>query len=185
MKRWLLLLLLIIPTSTYAQEYIPWLYSLGENENNDSHKGFSLGVHSAGVAEIDASVRWQEHRLHLGLTVGWSSPYEDRVSELITNDSRVRLDKTGYFLRTGDIGYSRFLTERINIKMDLSIGSKTHFTNYSEEGEDGRVYYSYIHSNRFVIGGGIYFGYCITRLIEVYAGYSSLREAGGGIRFNL
>lgn len=184
MKRLLLLLLLIIPAVTYAQWYplsiIPW----GDGDK-DTPWGFSLGCHSAGVGEIDAHVRWKEHRFHLGLTAGWSGPYQDRVTELITNDSRVRIDKTGYSLRTYDIGYSRFLTERINIKMDLSIGSKTHYTNYSEEGEEGRIHYSYVHSNRFVIGGGIYLGYCITRLIEVYAGYSSLREAGGGIRFNL
>lgn len=184
MKRFLLLLLLINPAFTYAQEFPLWLASLAA-EDHGTPWGVGVGYYSAGVGEFEMSFRFAEHRLHLGMTAGWSGPYEDRVPDLVVNDSRVRVDKTGYFLRTGDIGYSRFLTERISIKMDLSLGSKTHYTNYSEEGEEGRVHYSYIHSNRFVAGGGIYLGYCITRLIEVYAGYSSLREAGGGIRFNL
>jgi len=183
MKRFFVLLLLIIPTFTYAQVNPAWLLPL-DIVSNGSPWGFSVGYHSVAAGEIDVTLRYNEHRFHLGCTLGWSSPYEDRVPNLVT-DSRVRVDKTGYYLGTGDIGYSRFLNKRFNIKIDLSLGAKTHYTNYSEEGSDGRIHYSYIHSKRFVAGGGIYLGYSITKLIEVYGGYSSLREAGGGIRFNL
>lgn len=183
MKRFLLLLLLLNPAITYAQEFPLWLASQLA-QDNDGPWGLGVGYYGTGVAEVDFSIRFEEHRFHLGATAGWSGPYEDRVPNLVINDSRVQVDKTGYFLKTVDIGYSRFLTKRINIKMDLSLGSKMHYTNYSEQGEDERYYYSYIHSNRFVAGGGIYVGYCIISFIEVYAGYSSLREAGGGIRFN-
>jgi hypothetical protein len=184
MKRWSLLLLLIIPAFTHAQQFPKKVIPLEQDKEYDTPWGFGVGYHSAGVGEIELSLIFNEHRFHLGATIGWSGPYEEEVPHLI-NDSRVRVDRTGYFVRTGDIGYSRFITERMNIKVDLSLGSKIHYTNYSEEGPEGRIHYSYIHSSRFVAGGGIYFGYCFNRIIELYAGYSSLREAGGGIRFNL
>ncbi|KAA2243431.1 hypothetical protein F0L74_13110 [Chitinophaga agrisoli] len=162
-----LLLLLFLPVTPAAL-------------NAQNVMGVGLGVHNHETGTLELTFQSDKGRVHLAYTVG---PLRMRgiYREPVLEDGYTETSH-GYLTSTVDIGYSRFFTDRFNIELCLSLGSRTHYSNYVND--YGEKYY-YDYNGRFTAGGGIYLGFFLTKRLELYAGYSSLRDGGGGIRFNL
>ncbi len=164
MKYLLLLLLLATPATLYAQYAI----------------GFGIGAHNRETGTIELTVQAKKGRVHLAYTAG---PLRMRgLYKQPVFDDGYNENSHGNITSTVDIGYSRFFTSRINVEFCLSMGTRTHYSNYvNDYGEN----YYYYYNGHFAAGGGMYLGFFLTKHLELYAGYSTLRDGGGGIRFSL
>ena len=139
--------------------------------------GIGIGVYDRLAASFEIIFQVNDSRVHLGFSSGPPGTEGIHIEDAPGGD----LTDIGHgsVTTTGDIGYSRFLTKRFNMGLTFSIGARNYYTNYiNDVGEKG----FYFYSKRLTAGGGVHAGFFVSKMLELYIGYSSLRQAGGGLR---
>lgn len=119
-------------------------------------------------------------RFHLGYTQQLNGQHGERRNAGTSNFGRTS-QGGAYFFNLVDFGYSRMLNEKWVVHGEFSTGSNNNYTNYSDRRFTSGGYYD-INYKESISGGGIDVGYKFAKMLEVYAGYHTLKKALLGVR---
>lgn len=166
-KNWFLLLsiltLLIFANSAKAQNW-----------------GLGIGYGTSSSIHADFSYLSNQNVFHIGGTYQFSNTKGKLLSEQGPNHGRT-VDGRGQYFWTIDFGYGRYLTEKLSVHGELSVGAVNDFTNYVDNRFSGGGYHM-IDSTEITGGIGANVGYGFSDSVSGFVGYNTLREITFGIR---
>ncbi|MDX1640128.1 MAG: hypothetical protein R3220_00425 [Balneolaceae bacterium] len=169
MKSKLILLLfticIFIAKETSAQS---WRMSIGYGTSSAIHADF---------------FKKDMNSFHIGGSYQFADTRGKLVQERKANYGR-EIDGTGQYFWGVDLGYGRFLTEKISINGEVSVGSQNDFTNYLDGHFNGGGYHL-VNSSEIVAGIGANVGFVASEYFSFFGGYNTLRNATFGIRLSL
>ena len=150
--------------------------------NAQSKYGASVSYSSENTVGFDFFLTKGENRFHLGFGYEFGKQKKKIVSERKSNYGLTKIED-GDYLWLIDLGYSRFITEKLSINPELSFGKLTEFTNYEDNRfNDGG--YSLINNTESKIGFGVNVGYLVTENFEPFIGFGTLKKMNFGLRYS-
>jgi len=178
MKKSILLLLLQIAFS---------LSSFGQSLKTDNKPyfeqriGFGFG-YAPTTNNMNFEIIYGIHtsNFKVGMTFRPGNPRGKAVSEQLPNYG-LTTDGSGNYFFSFDVGYGKIIKNRFLIDGELSFGGTYYFTNYIDRRFTGDGYHI-ITSSDTGIGVGLNAGYLITKNINVFTGFNTIRKFQLGAR---
>lgn len=142
--------------------------------------GIGIGYGTSSSIHVDFSYLSNQNVFHIGGTGQFSNSKGKLLSEQGPNHGRT-VDGRGQYFWTVDFGYGRYLTERLSVHGELSVGAVNDFTNYVDNRFSGGGYHM-VDSTEITGGVGANVGYGFSDSVSGFVGYNTLREITFGIR---
>jgi len=148
--------------------------------------GVSLAYSSAKFFSGNIHFEKDNNRFHFGASYTGDGPKDTVVKERKENYGLTKTGEGSYTWAI-DLGYSRVWFDRLTINPEISLGSKTVFTNYADSRfSDGG--YSLIDDTKATAGIGVNAGYIIgdgATLVEPFFGIHTMKNLNFGVRLLL
>lgn len=122
-----------------------------------------------------------------GFSIGYTRemrfPEGKAVDDQLPNYGRT-VKGAGSYYGAIDLGYHRSINPKLSIAAELSFGSRSYYTDYSDERFSEGGYYL-VNDTKSLAGVGASASYRVSDLIYFSGGYNSLRSITIGIGFIL
>lgn len=141
--------------------------------------GFRIGYAHPYSLTGDINFHANKNVYHLGGTYQFSGQLGQSKDDQLPNYGRTSLGGDSYLVLF-DLGYSRWLTKRLAIGAEASIGSQRYFTNYSDKRFKAGGYHL-ITGSQFMAGLGGKATYRVWQGFSLFAGYNMISGVNGGI----
>jgi len=145
--------------------------------------GISIGYGTSKAIYFDVLFGSMPGRFHIGGTYQFSDTRGKLVEEQLANYGRT-VDGTGSYYYALDFGYGYQFKGLFLLGGELSIGSRSEFTNYLDGRFSGGGYHMVDESN-IIAGIGANLGAQLSSFFELFGGYNTLRKVTFGIRILL
>lgn len=144
--------------------------------------GVSFSYSTGKALALDLFYGKHNNRFHLGYGHQFNGQKKKVVRERESNYGLTKIEDGDFFWLI-DLGYSRIIADKLTIHPEVSIGGKNYFTSYKDDrfSDNG---YSLINNSETQIGIGVNFGYFISKNIEPFIGYHTIKKMNFGLRFS-
>lgn len=158
---------------------------MGAVATNAQDKKFGLGVGLGfnNALALDMSYYKGKNGFSIGYTRELHYPEGKAADSQLSNYGRT-VKGTGTFYGTVDLGYHRVLNPKLSIAAELSLGSRSYYTDYSDERFSAGGYYL-VNNTKSLAGVGASASYQVSDLFYLSGGYNSLRSVTMGLGFML
>jgi hypothetical protein len=145
----------------------------------------AIDIGFATTKSAFASVIYQENKdaFSVGFSYQFNNATGKKVSKQLPNYGTA-VKGTGDYFYTVDIGYARTVSTRLYVGVELSIGQRRDYTNYTDERFSAKGYHM-VRNKEFLIGPGARLGFNLTRNISIFATFNTIRKAGFGFRCDI
>lgn len=143
--------------------------------------GMSIGISTESVVFGDIFYKKAHHYFHAGLSYQMSDAKGEEKSERKSNYG-LSTAGSGDKFYTVDLGYGYQIIDTLEVFLEISIGQKKYYTNYTDNRfKDGG--YHMINKSEIITGLGVGGSYSINKQFKIFASFNSVRKLGIGIRY--
>ena len=143
--------------------------------------GMSIGGSTEKVVFGDVFYKKALHYFHAGLSYQISDAKGEEKSERLSNYG-LSTSGSGDKFYTMDLGYGCQIIDTLEVFLEVSIGQKKNYTNYTDNRfKDGG--YHMINKSEIITGFGVGGSYSINKQFKIFASFNTIRKLGIGIRY--
>lgn len=143
--------------------------------------GFRLGYSLENSLIFDGHYKKDRNSFHLGINRQFGGQKGKAVTDRLSNYGTTS-DGSGNYTLMFDVGYGYWLNKHIVLGGEISLGSRSYFTNYVDNRFSGDRFH-YIDKSEGMFGAGIKGTYLINKGFGIFLGYNSVYKANFGLNY--
>ena len=163
------------------KKYTFLLFTLLISITTKAQLGFRLGYSTGNSLIFDGHYKVDKSSYHLGINRQFGGQKGKAVTDRLSNYGTTP-DGNGEYTLMFDLGYGYWLNEHIVLGGEVSLGSRSYFTNYIDNRFSGDRFH-YIDKSESVFGAGLKGTYLINKGFGIFIGYNSVYKANFGLNY--